>query len=121
MMTIIIILIILILLLLLLIIIIMIIIILLIIVILIVIILIIILIIIIKITLCISGVLKFLKDVGLSTYCDVFEPEHIDGVLLVAIDEDILISELGMRKLDARKLSLRIAEKNAIDKTGYDV
>ena len=53
-------------------------------------------------------VVVFLEEAHLSEFKDRFEEERIDGALLLELDEDIMITELKMRRFDARKLTLAV-------------
>ena len=57
-----------------------------------------------------ADVARLLKSLGLDDCVDTFRRESIDGALLLSIDEDMMINELGMTKYQARKLTLKIDE-----------
>ncbi|XP_063952227.1 uncharacterized protein LOC129256027 [Lytechinus pictus] len=52
----------------------------------------------------------FLRHIGLSDYVKTFSMEQIDGLMLQHLDEDIMIGDLEMRKLDARRLFTKMKQ-----------
>nr|XP_054750734.1 titin-like [Lytechinus pictus] len=60
-------------------------------------------------------VVSFLEARKLGKYSESFIQNDIDGELLLALDEEIMIDELGLTKLDARKLSLVLKKHKSSD------
>ncbi|XP_041460462.1 uncharacterized protein LOC121411699 [Lytechinus variegatus] len=60
-------------------------------------------------------VVSFLEARKLGKYSESFLQNDIDGELLMALDEEIMIDELGLTKLDARKLSLVLKKHKGSD------
>eukprot|EP00057_Strongylocentrotus_purpuratus_P022995 XP_011677469.1 PREDICTED: uncharacterized protein LOC752104 isoform X2 [Strongylocentrotus purpuratus] len=58
----------------------------------------------------IPDVCDFLRQIGLSEYVGVFTSEKIDGLMLQHLDEDIMTSDLSMRRLDARRLVTKMKQ-----------
>ena len=60
-----------------------------------------------------TDVVDFLKENDLSEYCETFRKKKIDGMMLFKLSEELMRKDLGMRKLDAEKLMVRLlAEKD---------
>lgn len=55
-------------------------------------------------------VCDFLRQIGLSEYVKVFTTEKIDGLMLEHLDEDIMTSDLSMRRIDARRLVTKMKQ-----------
>ena len=49
-------------------------------------------------------VLQCLRWLNLHRYVDLFRAERIDGVLLMSLDQQVLVEELGFKRLEAIKL-----------------
>lgn len=54
---------------------------------------------------------SFLKDLGLDSYVPRFQDELVDGELLVRLDKDILKEDIGMKKIQARRLMLEVSKQ----------
>ncbi|KAJ8047885.1 Sterile alpha and TIR motif-containing protein 1 [Holothuria leucospilota] len=54
---------------------------------------------------------SFLKDLRLDSYVPRFQEELVDGELLVRLDEDILKEDIGMKKIQARRLMLEVKKR----------
>ncbi|XP_072175905.1 uncharacterized protein [Diadema setosum] len=59
-----------------------------------------------------ADTVDLLRDIGLSEYCDIFYKEDIDGLMLLAINEEMMVEDLKMRKLDARRLTAHISRQS---------
>ncbi|XP_072178533.1 uncharacterized protein [Diadema setosum] len=59
-----------------------------------------------------DDIVDLLREIGLSEYCDIFYKEDIDGMMLLAINEEMMVEDLKMRKLDARRLTAYIARQS---------
>ena len=51
-----------------------------------------------------------MRQIGLAQYVEVFTKEEIDGTMLQHLDEDIMTSDLTMRRIDARRLMTKIKQ-----------
>ncbi|XP_071503615.1 uncharacterized protein [Diadema antillarum] len=59
-----------------------------------------------------ADTVDLLRHIGLSEYCDIFYKEDIDGLMLLAINEEMMVEDLKMRKLDARRLTAHISRQS---------
>jgi hypothetical protein len=55
----------------------------------------------------VDEVLQFLVDISLRHVCEVFRENGVDGQFLTELDEAELVSELGLTKLQAKKIKSR--------------
>jgi len=52
----------------------------------------------------VDEVLQCLRCLNLTKHVETFRAEHIDGELLMSVDQEMLIEELGFKRFEALKL-----------------